>query len=293
MRAELQMAAEGLEKQPRGERAWYVDGQGHTMIRISGPVEFRMGSPLGEPERGDDEVPHRVRIPRSLAIAAGEVTVEQFDRFLRAHPNSAVANPRNFKPLPDAPITSVSWLQAAQYCRWLSEQEGLPEDQMCYPPVPEIKPGMHLPANYLARTGYRLPTEAEWEYTCRAGAATNWYYGSDPMMLDRYGWYSDNSNDHAWPSGLLQPNDLGLFAMHGNVWQWCQGRYAPYPEVPQGGVVVDREDATLTVPADQDRVLRGGAFNCDSPKLRCAYRGRAVPTRQDVDTGFRVVRTLP
>src|SRR5207302_4157255 len=122
---------------------------GQTMVVFGGPVEFLMGSPRGEPNRQTNELLHHRRVPRSYALATTEVTVEQYQRFLRATLGTAPANLNRYSPDPDCPMVVVSWLDAVRYCRWLSEKEGVPEDQMCYPPLPEIKEGMTLPADYL------------------------------------------------------------------------------------------------------------------------------------------------
>ena len=155
---------------------------------------------------------HERTVPRAFAISSREVTVRQF---LRLMPN--IEYKRGVCRAPDVPIIGVSWYQAARYCRILSEQEGVPEDQMCYPRVDEIKPGMKLPENYLERTGYRLPTEVEWEYACRAGATTSRYYGDADELLKFYGWYGENSGEVAHPRGMLKPNDFGLFDTLGNT----------------------------------------------------------------------------
>ena len=110
------------------------------------------------------------------------------------------------------------------YCNWLSEQEGLPKDQWCYLPneAGAYAEGMTIPADVLERTGYRLPTEAEWEYACRSGTVTSRYYGQSIELLDTYAWYQANSKEHAWSCGSLLPNDLGLFDMLGNEYEWVQ-----------------------------------------------------------------------
>jgi hypothetical protein len=124
----------GQEKDP-GQRRWYVNGQGQTFVLIDGPVEFRMGSPPTEPNRDSDETPHRQIISRRFAIATKEVTVEQYQRFVRENRQFGLADRQNdldhYSPDPNGPMTDVSWFGAAAYCNWLSQQEGLPRDQWC------------------------------------------------------------------------------------------------------------------------------------------------------------------
>ena len=160
---------------------------------------------------------------------------------------------------------------------------------MCYPEIPEIKEGMQLPSDYLSRTGYRLPSEAEWEYACRAETRTSRCYGQTEQLLGNYAWYRQTSQNHAWPVGSLKPNGYGLFDMHGNVMEWCQENYVSYSEV-LGSVSDDREDR-LTLRNSGRRVLRGGSYGQTPMTNRSAFRYANVPQTLANDTGFRLART--
>src|SRR5262249_43576600 len=193
------------------------------------------------PERiGGNERPGHMTIPRRFAIADREVTVAQFQRFLKTHPETRlVVSPdilNRFSPDPDGPWVGPDWYTAAQYCNWLSEQEGIPKNQWCYEPAAGgYVQGMTIPADVLRRTGYRLPTAAEWEYACRSGTTTSRYYGLSTDLLGRYAWYQANSNERAWAGGSLLPNDLGLSDTLGNVYEWMNDWFgAPRPWVKGG-----------------------------------------------------------
>src|SRR5205807_2632200 len=136
------------------------------------------------------------------------VTVEQFLRFQPTHGYLS-----RYSPRPDGPIINVNWYDAAGYCNWLSEQEGIPESEWCYPK--KVGQGILMSEAYLGRTGYRLPTEAEWEYACRAGAVTSRFYGAAEDLLGEYAWYTKTAQGTR-PGGLLKPNDFGLFDLYGN-----------------------------------------------------------------------------
>jgi formylglycine-generating enzyme required for sulfatase activity len=279
-----------------GARRWFVNGQGQTLVVVESREPFLMSSQPDEPGRRQEEKLHWRRIGRRYALGTKPLTVAQFERFLKAHPEVKHAYHKHYSPEPDCPIISVTWYEAAQYCRWLSEQEGVPEQERVYPSVAEIekcKDGMtplRLPANHLARKGYRLPTEAEWEYACRAGARTSRDYGSSDSLLPRYAWYQATSPERTRPVGQKRPNDLGLFDMLGNVWQWCQESAQYYPAGSRGKPVPDEEEVGEIFDR-QIRIFRGGAFGGRPTLLRSACRQYGRPGAQIDGLGVRVART--
>ena len=279
-----------------GDRRWYVNSQGQTFAVIEGPVEFAMGSPPTEPDRAepdrvDRELLHRRRIPRRFAIAAREVTVGQYQVFVNEHRGVDHVQIDRYSPDPDGPMNGLSWYDAAAYCNWLSRKEGLPE---CYEPGGWSDTDVRIKADALKLRGYRLPTEAEWEYVCRAGAETSRYYGASLDLLGSYAWYSRNSEDRAWPCGRLRPNDLGTFDMLGNVSEWCQDRGELY-EPKKDGIIIDDifiKEYVLdntTIP----RVFRGGSFNLLPANVRSAFRNGLAPSVRSTYDGFRPSRTYP
>lgn len=290
-----------------------AQSNGHQFVVIK-PSEFVMGSPPGEAGRTADEVQRRVRIPRSFAIATKETTVAQFRRFLDANPEVKArhAYPKNpaematvmerFSPDVESPQIAVTWYEAAEYCNWLSREAGLPAAEWVYPV--NIQSGMTLPANYLQRTGFRLPTEAEWEYAARAGTTTARFFGDSEDRLAEFAWYSKNPprrrEDPIDPNdptrtrqvGTLKPNPLGLFDIYGNVWEWTHDRRQ---EFTAGDVVTeDREDAVLTVDDQHARTRRGGSFAYGAYTARSAHRGDITyfPNQRRDNVGFRVARTV-
>jgi formylglycine-generating enzyme required for sulfatase activity len=180
---------------------------------------------------------------------------------------------------------AVTWFEAVAYCRWLSEKEGIAEEEMCYPRMAEIGEGMKLGPGFLNRTGYRLPTEAEWKYVCKAQTDTRWFYGSDPGLLSDFAWFASNSQGRTHPVGSLKPNSLGLFDIHGNVQEWCHDRYSfiAQPETPSETDVLN----------EGFRVWRGGGFESSNRNLRSAVRVRAYPSLRSYSAGFRIAHTLP
>jgi serine/threonine protein kinase/formylglycine-generating enzyme required for sulfatase activity len=288
------VALSRLEDQDRVECRWYINRQGETFAIIEGPAEFRMGSPPTEAGRiAENETSHRRVIPHRFAIAAREVSVEAYQRFARENPQFALQRfyLDHYTPGPDGAMISVSWFRAAAYCNWRSKQEGLARDQWCYLPNEQgmYDNGMTIPDDVSQRRGYRLPTEAEWEYACRAGAVTSRYYGASVELLVKYAWYVGNSSaDRTRSCGSFLPNDLGLFDMLGNVLEWCQDKfesnYQPGAvELPISGVIN----------SNAPRVLRGGAFTTSATFARSANRASNEPTVRYVGHGFRLARTYP
>jgi len=272
------------------KRQWYVNTQGHTFVIVDAG-EFLMGSPESEWQRGTDEGRHHRRIERRFAISAKEITKEEFLRF---QPNFSHSQFSSY-PEPDCPIGGVQWYQAAAYCNWLNEQEGIPRDQWCYEANEQgnYAEGMKTKGNYLELSGYRLPTEAEWEYACRAGTLTSRYYGQSESLLPNYAWNQVNSHDVAHPAGRLKPNDYGLFDMLGNGYEWCHNTYQTYTAATAlGGTVAHKADVQ-PVKDSVSRVLRGGAFVIAPAFVRSSIRNNNLPAFSNFLYGFRPARTYP
>ncbi|MEY4178706.1 MAG: hypothetical protein RLY70_2280, partial [Planctomycetota bacterium] len=224
---------------------------GVTLIVIP-PGEFQRGSEQG---RSWEKPVRAVRITQSFQLGKYPVTNAQYERYLKAMGKKARQpkywDNRRFNQ-PEQPVVGVSWEEAAAYCAW---------------------------------AGGRLPTEAEWEYACRAGSTTKYSFGDDEKLLGEYAWYGSNSGDHTQPVGAKKPNAWGLHDMHGNVWEWCQdwfdtGYYASSPAAdPRGPEVGVR------------RVIRGGSWLHSAGYCRSSYRNRFEPANRDDALGFRVARS--
>jgi len=280
-----------------GQRRWYINRQSQTFVIVDARGPFTMGSPEREPERDDNETQHQRMIGRRYAMAANPVTKGQFQTFLNDRPN--VAKEQIKKEIlekivrtDDSPQIGMTWYEAADYCNWLSEKEGISEDQWCYVPNEEGKfaAGMRAKDKYLNLTGYRLPTEAEWEFACRAGTRTRFYFGQDDALLAKYAWYRANSSEGISPVARLKPNDFGLFDMLGNVWQWCECPALAYPESSQVAAVDSGSSGKVT--NDLRAALRGGAYNNLTGHVRAAYRARYSPDMRQPSFGFRPAQTV-
>jgi formylglycine-generating enzyme required for sulfatase activity len=279
----------------RGERRWWVNSQRQTLAVLNGPVEFLMGAPKTDPERTPgDEPPSRTEIPRRFCITTKEVTVEQFRRFLSDNPSYEIAQKYldQYSPDPDGPWIMAAWYMCAHYCNWLSKQEGLKEADWCYIPKKNgsYEEGMTIPADMLDRKGYRLPTEAEWEYACRAGAVTSRYFGASIAIMEKYEWYNGNSPERTGPVGSLLPNDLGMFDVLGNVFELCHNKGEPLKAVAEEL----RKDVVAgeTLTDSAERIVRGGAFTSAPHDLRSAHRSSDAPVNASIYNGFRVARTM-
>lgn len=277
------------------EPTWHKNGQGQTMVAIAGPVRLTLGSPGNEAYR-DHELEFIVEtvIPRSFAIGVSEVTVNQFKQY-----DSSAAYGFAYTPSSDCPMTAVNWIDAVRYCRWLSEQEGIAEDQMCYPAIAEIDRMLNedgqfeVPKDMLARTGYRLPTEAEWEFAARANSTTPRHYGNAAELLPKYAWTTDSATEHSrvrfQPVKQLMPNEFGLFDMLGNVMEWCE----LLPNRGRGNVRLTDDSVVEIRRPGERKVLRGSAVFYVPTTMRSAKREYANADAGHPYFGFRVARTLP
>jgi formylglycine-generating enzyme required for sulfatase activity/serine/threonine protein kinase/class 3 adenylate cyclase len=268
------------------DRDWFVNGEGQTYATVRGPVEFTLGSPVTETGRHvENEPAHRKRIGRSFAIATKEVTVEQFKRFRQNHRLIT-----RYSHDQDTPMVTVTWYDAAAYCNWLSEREGIPPDKWCYLPDKDgdYDEGMRIKTDHLKLTGYRLPTEAEWEYACRSGSVVSRYYGRSDELLPRYGWYQKTADDRAWPVARLRPNELGLFDMLGNALEWVEDPGLAYVTGHRNDI---ENKSLLLINERMPRLLRGGSFFIPPVFSRCASRYGVRPSLSNYAYGFRPVRT--
>jgi formylglycine-generating enzyme required for sulfatase activity len=281
-----ELAAKG----PDPGRRWYVNRQGQTFAVLATPGEVRIGTPRREPIREWGEYQQFVHIPRAFAIATKEVTYRQFDRFQAAKPESVDRSDW------DGPILRTKWFWAVAYCNWLDDQEHVPDDQRCYlrNSRGQFAPGMRMAPDFLKRTGHRLPTEAEWEYACRAGATTSRYYGSDDDMLGYYATFQGNADERASKVGVRKPNDFGLFDTLGNVWEWCQDPQQPH-EIEASWRVredVEKEAKDGVVDLKPNRAMRGGAFDTVTRSIRAARRFSFRPDEVSPLVSLRVARTV-
>jgi len=224
------------------------------------PGEFKMGSPEGEAGREAQEAPHRVSIRRPFFLGRREVTQGEWRKVMGTSPS-------RFRDCgPSCPVESVTWIEARAFVAKLGALDG--ED-------------------------LRLPTEAEWEYACRAGTVTAFSTG-DALGTDQANvelGFPDRGSPPAegrgstMPVGSFPPNPWGLYDMHGNVWEWCEDDACPYPEGPAADPVGRC--------ASGRRIIRGGSWHFGADSARCALRYTHAPGDRGFSLGFRIVRAAP
>ena len=261
------------------------------MVPIQGGF-FRMGSPSTEIDRFNNENYRTANngfvTVNGFSMGKYEVTQEQYQAVTGNNPSHHFSNPASGEIQIKRPVERITWYDAIEFCNKLSVLEGLE-------PVYTIigrTPATGYPITNATvlpdwnKNGYRLPTEAEWEYACRAGTTTRWYFGEHEYELINYAWFSINSNERTHQIGLKQPNSLGLYDMHGNVWEWCWDSYAASynnaggSDNPRGAVSGD----------GFDRVIRGGDWSHQALFARSAYRSHAGINYRGGNLGIRLAR---
>jgi len=245
-----------------------ADGPFH-MAELPGGT-FWMGSADDDAMAGKDEKPRHPVTLSPFRIACTTVTRGQWQSVMQDRALSETDA--------ELPVTKVSWDEALRFCNAASQRQGY---KPCYR-LTGIGKWRGWRCDWSA-DGYRLPTEAEWEYACRAGTDTRWCFGDDPVDLADYAWFAENSEGHAHPVAQKEPNRWGLYDLHGNVWEWCWDRYGSYNPRPSA----NRRGPRIGGPR---RVLRGGSFGDAPVYLRSAFRGADVPLFRLVFIGFRCVR---
>jgi formylglycine-generating enzyme required for sulfatase activity len=286
--AEMQRTA--VPYDPTGVREWFVQRIDDAFVTfvVFPPGKFVMGSPSSEPHRDVDEPQHIVQITRPFAVADREVTFAQWQRFVDS--TGRVDVPENREELTDRHAAIATWSDAVAFCHWLTGAAGIAKTEQCYDASsgsaqsdePETWPF------HLDRLGFRLPTEAEWEYACRAGTTTAYGFGSDAQLLRYYAAF-DGTTATSLPVATLRPSMRGLFDIYGNVAEWCHDvyrsgfRFEPFEVDPVGPS------------GSGGRIFRGGAWNMH-PRY-CRSAARATPAREITirysGVGLRIACTLP
>ena len=226
----------------------FTNSLGMEFVRIQ-PGEFQMGADNGAP--GEKPV-HQVTISRAFYLGKYEVTQAQWRQVMGS-------NPSRFSNCFMCPVERVSWENVQTFIGRLNAQE---EGAL-----------------------YRLPTEAEWEYAARAGTQTAYHFGNINRRLGTYAWYEANSGRESHPVGGKQPNDWGLYDLHGNVWEWVADWYGAYPSEP----VRDPQGP----PEGKYRVIRGGGLAHSADQCRATFRGVGEPDDRDSYLGFRLALSVP
>jgi formylglycine-generating enzyme required for sulfatase activity len=276
-----------------------IDLGGGITLELSSipPGIFQMGSdhctPLEQPVRP-------VKISQAFYLGIHEVTQAQYRQIMSTNPSFfAAAKNQEASDYANAdahPVEQVSWFDCVRFCNLLSMNQKLTPCYMNKSRGTIIADNDAVTCDWTAN-GYRLPTEAEWEYACRAGTTTRYYWGEamSSRAIKQYAWYVDNALETAWtkphaprpgtqPVGTKLPNAFGLFDMTGNVWEWCWDWYGGYDTRAQ----LDPKGSRGFC-----RVARGGSWSSFSFLLPSAYRSGTEPNCRPIDQGFRILRAIP
>ncbi|MBM4356077.1 MAG: formylglycine-generating enzyme family protein [Deltaproteobacteria bacterium] len=243
--------------------------QSLSMVRIPSG-SFLMGSPPDERGRSADEMQHKVVLDKPFLLGRIPVTQAQWRAVMGTDKSSFRTGGA------DCPVETVSWLEAIEFCNRLSEKDGL---RPCYEVKNSLFLGLRVEWN-VGADGHRLPSEAEWEYACRAGTT-----GATYADVDDIAWHNGNSGGHPQPCARRQPNAWGLYDMLGNVMEWVWDSYEY------------RSILGVAIPEGTDRgarkVVRGGSFEVDARGCRAACRTWVVRDWPSRSLGFRLARSLP
>jgi len=266
----------------------YAQSAPANMVRIQGGT-FTMGSPASEPGHDSDEAQHQVTVS-SFYMGKYEVTQKEYKEIMGVNPSSFKRD--------NLPVEQVTWYDAVEYCNKRSQKEGLTpaytinknqSDPNNTSNLDTVKWTVNLNRN---ANGYRLPTEAEWEYACRAGTTTPFstgnnittgqanYNGNNPYNNNAKG----ENRGKITPVGSFAPNPWGLYDMHGNVYEWCYDWYGNYS--------IDAQTDPRGAVSGAFRVARGGSWNNTAGNARTAYRFAYTPSYRFLNIGFRLVRPL-
>ena len=240
------LAVQGQPNEPPKE---FTNSLGMKFVWIP-PGTFMMGSPKEEKGRNEDEIQHKVTLTKGFYLGVYLVAQEEWEAVMDT-------NPSVHKHEKNLPVERVNWENCQEFLKRIGKKDG------------------HT---------YRLPTEAEWEYSCRAGSKGAYFFGEDRKLLGQYAWYEENSERKTHPVGQKKPNEWGLYDMHGNVWEWCADWLGEYPKSD----VVDPKGPDAGI----RRVVRGGSYFSNASNVRSADRRYPMPMAYLSYFGFRVAMTF-
>ncbi len=270
------------------------------LIKVTPPAKVWLGSFNFEPVRDSSEIAAYTVGCVPFAIGSREVTVNEFLTFLndprviKTLDNERFNYTDRFTPSGDCPQIAVRWHEAVLYCQWLSEREGLPESEWCFPGIWEANWATYsIPQDALRRKGYRLPTEAEWAYAAGQGVQTTYPFGWPATHLTHYAWVQSNSGGRTHPVASRAPNRFGAHDMLGNVKEWCLNPFVAFRRpVDSADLPWEKFFYDPNVELDLDRPVRGGSFDSEASIARTNNRESNPGDTRSFRNGFRVAKTL-